>query len=351
MHHTFNVKENINYQILINSFESTFLLLSIKEDFDFNKIILSGKNEYIFNYYSIFNGIITIIIESDSKYTMEFKEQTIRIDQIYVSSVLQQAFLYDLKCTLDLTNYYDDYRPAIFYGIMDDTDFKKLNNNKSLKIIIWVGGDINRNNRMNLERINQIRNMKRVIHIAISSFICNDMIELKLPYKNLPIMGVNFDLYKPIIKGPAIYLYTDLRSENTYGKNIYVKLMEKYKNTKFIVTCCKVTYDRCILNKTPLKYGISCHDKQELISKIYPQCFIGLRLTTHDGLAGTVQELGLLGIKCIHNGSSPSSLNYKNFDDICNHIDNEMKTINTKDEKMAEHVRQYLTIDQSFMYI
>jgi len=34
------------------------------------------------------------------------------------------------------------------------------------------------------------------------------------------------------------------------------------------------------------------------------------------------------------------------FDDICNHIDNEMKNIGTSDAKLAKKVREYLTVDR-----
>lgn len=61
-----------------------------------------------------------------------------------------------------------------------------------------------------------------------------------------------------------------------------------------------------------------------------------------------MQELGLMGIKSIHNGDSPSCLNYVTFDDICKHIDNEIKTIGSQDIELANSVRQYLTLDPKF---
>jgi hypothetical protein len=49
--------------------------------------------------------------------------------------------------------------------------------------------------------------------------------------------------------------------------------------------------------------------------------------------------------KCVHNGRSPSSLNYKTFEDICQHIKTEMKMIGTCDTKLANEVKKYLTIN------
>ena len=92
---------------------------------------------------------------------------------------------------------------------------------------------------------------------------------------------------------------------------------------------------------------ISYHKMPETYSK----CFIGLRLVPYDGLGSTVQELGLMGIRCVHNGNSPSALNYKNIDDIIKHIENEAKTIGSKDEELAKKVNEYLTIPDNFFKI
>lgn len=73
-----------------------------------------------------------------------------------------------------------------------------------------------------------------------------------------------------------------------------------------------------------------------------------MRLTDHDGLSATVQELGLMGVKCIHNGCSPSALNYNTFNDICKHIDNEMLKIGQTDVNTALAVKNYLIINNEF---
>ena len=53
---------------------------------------------------------------------------------------------------------------------------------------------------------------------------------------------------------------------------------------------------------------------------IYKQCFIALRLTEYDGNANTVQELELMGISVVHNGTHNNSLKWKSLDDIMFHI-------------------------------
>lgn len=58
-----------------------------------------------------------------------------------------------------------------------------------------------------------------------------------------------------------------------------------------------------------------------------------------------------MGIKSIHNGYSPSSLNYNNFNDICNHIDDERKKIGTIDNDLANTVKKYLTVSEDFFIV
>ncbi|XWV26183.1 hypothetical protein QJ857_gp0895 [Tupanvirus soda lake] len=357
-YHNLAVTKNVNYQISIDTTPDNIIYLSVLEDPTFGKITLKGKTSYEINYYCTRYGYIRIMCQYNTNYQIKYKRSNIKINQIHVSKTLRPAFLEDLKKCYDLVDYHDDYAPAIFYGIMTYDDLAVVTKNKSLKIIIWIGGDINYNvghkaarTKNIIKIVDTLKRTPRVKHIAISSFIMHDLINLRLPYEYVPIMGVNFDLYQPVPKGNSIYLYTDLRSEGTYGNNLYEKLMEKYKNVNFIVTCCKFSYDRMIRTKTPMKYSITYYSKERLIKEIYPKCFIGLRLTSHDGLAATVQELGLLGIKTIHNGLSPSSLNYKTFEDICEHIDNEMKTIGTQDYETAEKVKKYLTVDKKFFEI
>jgi len=52
---------------------------------------------------------------------------------------------------------------------------------------------------------------------------------------------------------------------------------------------------------------------------IYKQCFIMLRLTSHDGNANSVQECEAMNIPVIHN-QSDYGLKWESVDDIINYI-------------------------------
>ena len=53
--------------------------------------------------------------------------------------------------------------------------------------------------------------------------------------------------------------------------------------------------------------------------QIYQNCFIGLRLTNHDGNANTVQEFQAMNIPIVHN-QSDYGLKWYNMEDVIQHI-------------------------------
>ena len=55
--------------------------------------------------------------------------------------------------------------------------------------------------------------------------------------------------------------------------------------------------------------------KWDDMPNIYKQCFITIRLTSHDGNANSVQECEAMGIPVIHN-QSDYKLQWENVDDI-----------------------------------
>jgi len=350
------MKVYTNYQIKIVTTVNNIINLSFVEDVHYGVVNVKNTASYEFNYYNGEYAKITIICKYlHTNFKIYIKEHEIPIKQLHMNAQLKITFMEDMQKMYNLVEYNNDYEPAIFYGLMTNDDITVLEKNKSLKIIIWIGGDINylinrsdsvaKNIKANVDRILKIPKVK---HISISSFISNSLINLRLPFKMVPFMGIDFSKYKPIQKGPSIYLYTAIGAEKYYGIDMYAKLIEKYKHINFIVTCCWLSYQEIIKNPKMDKYGTKYYTKEELINNVYPKCFIGLRLTDHDGLSATVQELGLMGIKCVHNGSSPSTLNYKTFEDICQHIDSESLTIGKKDVELSETVSKYLTIDPKF---
>ena len=84
----------------------------------------------------------------------------------------------------------------------------------------------------------------------------------------------------------------------------------------------------------------------EDMNKVYRHCYLGLRLTPHDGVSYQVIELGLMGIKTIHNGDAPSALNYSNMNDVKKFIKKERYTIGTTDANLANKIYNYCKFDK-----
>jgi|SRR5688572_6568859 len=353
----FAVKRFCNYKIRIHSEIGNKIVLSIKEDEHFGELSIYHEEAiFTFDYFNGDSDTITITSQSLFHFRFELTQEDIEIKQFYMAEHLRPAFHERVKNSAGLRDYESDYLPALFFGVWSDEALTTLRRNKSLKIIIWSGGDINAADYREAEvnerifrNVGEIRKLSKVIHIGTSPFIQKSLDGFGFAHLKTPVCVMNFDLYRPITKGDSIYIYTGVGGlESYYGFDMYDKVVEKYQDINFIFACCGASYEFIKSTNYQFKYELKYYEREELIKKVYPQCFLALRLTVHDGIANTVQELGLMGIKCVHNGNGPSSLNYKTFEDICRHIDNERKTIGTCDEELATEVRRHLTLDPNF---
>lgn len=266
-------------------------------------------------------------------------EQKNYFENIYISKHIIFFKESILKTYSHLKNRYDPNKPVIFFGMYGEEDFKTLLEHKSKCLIIWGGSDslIMLKGKKNISQIldKLLKNKEKVFHIAQSKWISEDLKKLNYHHKLLPWYCLDKSKFKCTKKGDSIYVYLP---KKFYGFNLFEKLKKKLNGKyKFIIgggnlnTEPKIPYDK--------------------MPETYSKCFIGLRMVPHDGLGSTVQELGLMGIKCVHNGISPSALNYKTVDDIIKHIENEAKTIGFKDDELAIKVNIYLNIPEDFFKI
>lgn len=353
---TFAVERFCNYRVEVRSEPNNEIILSVEEDEYFGEFLINDERDgFTFHYFNGDNESITVICTALLNFRLELIPEDIEIEQLHMTEHLRQGFYDRVKNSTALRDYENDYLPAIFFGIWSDEDLNLLRKNKSLKIIIWSGGDINAADYREdyvreriLRNVSEIRALSKVIHVSKSPFIAKSLAEFGIPYIETPFCPIDFDLYKPVKKGNSIYIYTAPSRESYYGFDWYDKVVEKYKDINFIFACCKAGYDFINATGYQSKYDVRYYEEEELIDTVYSQCFLALRLTRHDGIANTVQELGLMGIRSVHNGSSPSSLKYKTLEDLYRHIDNERETIGTCDEVLATEVRRYLTLPPDF---
>lgn len=237
-------------------------------------------------------------------------------------------------------DYHSRIEPVVFYGCYYEVDITKIKNHSGKKYLIWGGADIKKDNVLN-----QVKKIPNLIHIAQSSFIRKVLNENQVrDHYYLPFAPtIDFERFKPEPKGAGIYIYTSAVKPEYYGANFYRKIMKRYPNIQFYVTSSGKSIAEA------KRRGIDVREirnfKHEDIHKIYGKCFLGLRLIKHDGISASVQEMGLMGIKTIHNGCTPSSINYRNLDHVYKIIEQERKKIGQTDHDLARKVREHLDIN------
>jgi len=225
-----------------------------------------------------------------------------------------------------LKPYIDKKKPVVFFGLYH-VDLRKIDRHKDLLILVWRGTDIILPGHLD-KALNSKVNIK---HVAISSFIEEDLKKRNIKYKFLPIVGSDMARYKSEILGKEIYTYIPERRSNFYGKKIIKKIKKKCKYKINIVNSC------------------NRYSKGELYS-IYKRCFCGLRLTPHDGVANQVVEMGLMGRKTIYNGKTPSSIPWSDdIDSIVESIEKESIKIGTKQDCLARNVKDFYTIKDPWL--
>lgn len=192
----------------------------------------------------------------------------------------------------------DKFENVVFFGLYDKDDYLDLLNHIGKKYLIWGGTDANVKFKHRADIVNKIKNYYDINNLSISIDIYNSLskygISSILIYLNL----VDYNIFKPIDKfGKSIYVYNGFTkgNEEIYGKSIYQEVIKKIPEYNFIFS-----------NELGIPY------KQ--MPKIYSKCFIGLRLTEHDGNANTVQEFNAMGIPIIFNGDG--GIGYTNVEDI-----------------------------------
>lgn len=202
-----------------------------------------------------------------------------------------------------LKNGYHDSDICVFFGMYSWKDIQILRKHRGYKFLIWGGTDCNWNYKhrvMNFETINQIPDL---YHIAISKDI-----QERLHLKNIESIFfdmnlVDKEIFKPVSKkGKCIFIYNGITKgrEYIYGERIYTEVVKRLPMFKFI-------------------YSNQLNLPNEKMPKVYAECFIGLRLTGHDGNANMVQELNAMNIPVIHN-QSDYGLKWENVDDIVRYI-------------------------------
>lgn len=245
------------------------------------------------------------IIQSNTPIsTLPIKQVIGHVNQCYVSDGLSsfRTRFMDFFHFNDITS---TKEPCVFFGVYTDSDLQTLLKHIGLKYIIWGGEDANYHNGQARATLNEIKCLHNVVHLAISQCIYKRLRNQGISSIFADLNMVNKTLFQPIPRnelGKCIYIFNGqtLGREHVYGKPVYETVMRRLPQYKYILS-----------NQTSIKH--------DLMPDVYKQCFIMLRLTTHDGNANSVQECEAMEIPVIHN-QSDYGLKWKSVDDIIAHI-------------------------------
>lgn len=244
-------------------------------------------------------------------------------------------FHYFARRNYGFREYIHPTEPTIFYGCYDENDYSRIKNHQGQKAILWGGTDIL------LPIAKRVMTIPNLIHLAQSDYIMRDLYKYRKKGVYVPFAPtVDERRFYPVAKGKAIYVYTNAKNPTMYGSHFYTQLIRQFPQIPFFLMS---NYSGIVEAK---RRGIDTNGIQYVdnghITTIYQQCFLGLRLTKHDGISATVQELGLMGIPTVCNGNTPSCLRYSNLNDIITIINTEMKKIGTIDRGLAQSVKEHL---------
>lgn len=198
---------------------------------------------------------------------------------------------------------YHDSDICVFFGMYSGKDIEILRRHQGYKFLIWGGTDCNWNYRDKVKNFEIIKKIPDLYHIAISRDIQERLYLKNIESIFLELDLVDKELFKPVSKkGECIFIYNGFTKgrEYIYGERIYTEVVKRLPKFKFIYS-----------NQLNLQ-----HDE---MPKIYRECFIGLRLTQHDGNANMVQEMKAMNIPVIHN-LSDYGLKWKSLEDIIEYI-------------------------------
>lgn len=297
-----------------------------------NNILTGFKNKKIG-----FVKFMPTTSENNNKLVVHLRDESkIIIPDIYISSALRRFTgkilqEYGFSCNTNLAKMGNR---IIIFGCYNSQDFSVIKHHASRELtIIWGGSDCAAL-KSNVEYMNYFKKAKNIRHVAISNQINAELIKYSLDvFRHIHFRLLDYNDYPAIadinICTKSAYIYTSLdktRSKEIYGSDFYEEVIRRLPDINFIIA-----------------YGQ--YSPEEII-KVYHRCFIGIRLTFFDGNANTVQELGMLGIKCIHNGEFPNSIAWSSVNDICDIITEEMNSVSVESrQKVRNDMIEYLNED------
>lgn len=196
-----------------------------------------------------------------------------------------------------LGHYHWRDKPTVFLGYSRTLgDAKAVEKHETPFVFVWAGSDAKRLLRNPTDYAPLFG--PRVHHVAQSSFISESLTDAGVPHTRLNINCATPEVFRPCPLGDSVYCYIPRDQGWKHGQAILDEVRAALPDTPFIVS------------------NGSWEKPQSEMPAVYAQCFMGLRLTPHDGLAHMVTEMGLMGRRCVWNGEAPGALSWETADDV-----------------------------------
>lgn len=221
------------------------------------------------------------------------------IAQTHVSRSIE-FFKENFKKFYNLADLHDKNKPCLFFGVYNDDDYNLIKEHKGQVHILWGGTDCDVRFPKRKLMVNKIKILPEIRHFVSSQNLQDRLIKEGIKSEKIMLNLTRSELFRPPKSlGKKIYIYNGRNPKNAhiYGDTLCTQLMQKLPNYEYLLS-----------SNVNLSY--------EKMPDVYKDCFVGVRLTTNDASALTVQEMGLMGIPVIHNGRHANSISWKNIDDI-----------------------------------
>lgn len=217
-----------------------------------------------------------------------------------------------------LADYYDNYRPCVFFGCYRYEDAVLVFGHHSAGLILWTGQDA-----LNFKHWGSLSDAKAhkitsvTAHPKVHKLITDNNCDCQLVK---PAAFLNQRNPKPL--GKKIYAYCPDSAPEYHGKQIIVELA----NAGYDIILGNGRFTR---NEWKTRFA-DLH---------YDDCFIGLCLSEFAGGGESIIEMGLRGMKVVTNVFDlPNCVPWNSVEDVMQAIESETKNIGTTNTKLVQQV-------------
>lgn len=213
-----------------------------------------------------------------------------------VCSKAVMSFRDRLVTKYNLRPYRSPLSPTVFNGLYHREDYIRVTEHHGKAVVVWCGTDARSRAALHADTFQHFPS--DTTHIAKSKDVLRSLAEIGVKAIHHPITPT-MPTPRPEPLGNSVYIYG---TGPKYGINMLDTIRQAIPHP--------------VIHMDPSRGTIP----NEAMQDIYRQCFMGLRLTQHDGLPNTVLELGLMGRPCVFNGEIPGCFQWTTAQDVVDAI-------------------------------